>query len=303
MTKMIKILLQSTIPFDHDDWNISRFSLLYDFLNEYEDNEGKKTFEVIARDREPDFEGNDPILSYLDQSTFDEVWLFGADVGNGITQKEGEGISRFRTLGKGILTAQDHQDLGMSFSNLGDQCLEIKNSNFYHTFNNDPDSTRCCIDDIHESNISWPNYHSGPNGDYQIIEVLEPVHPVLVNPLSSKKIISIFPSHPHEGGVGISSSDSNGRVIAQGKSIITGRKFNLIVAFEPYQEHNGEQIGPAIVESSFHHFADFNWNPSLGCPSFVKGEPSNKIQEQPDLLDDIKIYILNVAFWLASFNH
>lgn len=300
MTRPISILLQTTIPFTEDDWNISRFSLLQDYLAGLKDETGNAIFTVTARDRNPDKNGDDPILSNLEQSDFDEIWLFGVDCGDGITKQEGEGIARFRKQGKGILTARDHQDLGISFDNLGDTCTEIKKSNFFHTQNLDPDPSRCCVDDIYNSSISWPNYNSGANGDYQYIERVEPVHQLLRNPYSPSGFVEIFPSHPHEGGVGIPPGVSNGKVIALGKSKVTNRSFNLIVAFEACEDRAGNKIGRAIAESSFHHFADYNWNPSLGCPTFVDEIPFKKIQQEQELLDDIKAYIRNVAIWLAS---
>lgn len=303
MTRPIRILLQTTIPFTEDDWNISRFSLLRDYLAGIKDEAGNKLFAVTERDRHPDLNGDDPILSSLDRSDFDEIWLFGIDCGDGITKKEGEAIARFRKQGKGILTARDHQDLGISFDNLGDACTEVKSSNFFHIQNPDPDPSRCCVDDIYSPLISWPNYHSGANGDYQTVERVEPVHQILLNPNSPSGFVEIFPSHPHEGGVGIPPGVSNGRIIALGKSKVTNRPFNLIVAFEACEDGEGNQIGRAIAESSFHHFADYNWNPSLGCPTFVAEIPSEKIQQEPKLLDDVKAYIRNVAIWLASVSN
>ena len=303
MTKPIQILLQTTIPFTEDDWHISRFSLLRDYLTELKDETGNPLFAVTGRDRLPDNEGNDPVLSRLDESDFDQIWLFGVDCGDGITPKEGEAIARFRKQGKGILTARDHQDLGLSFENLGETCQEVKKGNFFHSQNPDPDSSRCSVDDIYSDNILWPNYHSGANGDCQTVEVVEPVHPILLNPNSPSGKVELFPAHPHEGGVGIPTCAHNGRAIALGKSLVTKRPFNLIVAFEACQDEEGNPIGRAIAESSFHHFADYNWNPSFGCPSFVEEASSSKIQQNPELLDDIKAYVRNVAIWLASGYH
>jgi len=41
-----------------------------------------------------------------------------------------------------------------------------------------------------------------------------------------------FPAHPHEGSVGVPDGEDHARVIARGKSQVSGRDFNLIVAFE-----------------------------------------------------------------------
>jgi hypothetical protein len=48
MKRQIQILLQTTIPPIKDDWNITRFSLLRDYLASLTDNDGNSTFEVTA---------------------------------------------------------------------------------------------------------------------------------------------------------------------------------------------------------------------------------------------------------------
>jgi len=71
----------------------------------------------------------------------------------------------------------------------------------FHTRNQNPDLTRRAIDDRASSHISWPNYHSGANGDYQTIKLEEPLHPVLAEPESQSGAIRYLPAHPHEGDV------------------------------------------------------------------------------------------------------
>ena len=53
----MRILLQTSIAYVADDWNVSRFSLLAEHLRSVAD--------VIARDRQADASGNDPILTGL----------------------------------------------------------------------------------------------------------------------------------------------------------------------------------------------------------------------------------------------
>ncbi len=91
MKKPISILLQTTIPTTEDDWSIGRFSMLSEYLASVKDEAGDNIFEVTARDtadatlrdRTSDPEGNDPILSNLGESDFDQLWLFALDVGEG----------------------------------------------------------------------------------------------------------------------------------------------------------------------------------------------------------------------------
>ena len=296
MHKLIRILLQTTIPTVEDDWSIWRFSLLQDYLSSVKDEAGNHLFEVTARDRTPDAEGNDPILSTLGESDFDQLWLFALDLGDGLTEKDIAGINRFRQQGGGILTTRDHQDMGCSMCGIND----IGDVHYFNTKNPDPDETRCDRDDPYTTYISWPNYHSGANGDFQKIIPMEPIHETLKNINSPAGVIEFFPSHPHEGGIGVPPGNPNARVIALGKSKITGRDFNLIVAIDRYQNEQGNRLGRVVATSSFHHFVDYNWDIGKGCPTFVDEPPGEGMKTEPRALEDIKTYVRNVALWLAN---
>jgi hypothetical protein len=298
MNRPIRILLQSTIPTSEDDWDIKRFSLLRDYLASLEDETGNKLFEVTARDRQTDSDEDDPVLSTLDESDFDEMWLFAVDIGNSLTPADCAGITAFRQRGGGLLVTRDHQDLGSSICTLGG----VGSAHFFHTKNLDPNESRHCRDDSYTTNINWPNYHSGSNGDYQKITASEPIHPLLLNPATSG-VIEFFPAHPHEGGVGAPSDAPSSRVIATGTSKVTEKPFNLVVAFERTLDEQHNWVGRAIAESSFHHFLDYNWNTDMGCPSFVEEPPGDGIKREPDALLDIKAYVRNLALWLAPLNN
>src|SRR5579871_5186932 len=96
-----KILLQTTIPATEDDWHIGRFSLLRDYLAGLRDEQDAPLFEVVARDRDR-ATGPDPVLSRLDASDFDELWLFAVDVGDGLDPADCAAIGRFRQRGGGL---------------------------------------------------------------------------------------------------------------------------------------------------------------------------------------------------------
>ena len=290
------ILLQTTIPTVEDDWHIGRFSLLHKHLESLKDAKGKSLYHVTARDIQRDAEGNDPVLSKLDQSDFNQIWLFALDSGDGLSEQDRAGITAFIERGGGIFTARDHQDLGCSLCGLG----AIGNAHFFHNTNPDPDESRRSIDDTFARDISLPNYHSGDNGDYQIVTVVEPIHQLLKSTAMPNGFVEYFPAHPHEGAVGIPNGDSRARVIATGTSKCSGRQFNLVVAFEHGTDDNGNNLGRAIAESSFHHLCDFNWNPDMGCPSFVDEKPSDIVKREPMKLNHVKTYVENVAAWLAS---
>lgn len=285
----IQILLQTTIPPDNDNWSIARFSRLTELLRTYRDDDGRETFNVVARDREP-LGRPDSMLSRLDETEFDELWLFAVDEGDGLTPEDCAGITRFRQAGRGLFVTRDHMDLGSSLCSLGG----VGKAHHFHTRNLDPDHSRRVPDDTFTTQISWPNFHSGANGDFQDVAIVAPTHPVLRDPDSPTGAIRFLPAHPHEGAVGAPDNES-ARVIAQGKSKITGNSFNLAVAFEP-----SDRNGPAIAQSTFHHFADYNWDTRLGCPSFVTEPPSNRMQTEQQALRDTHRYAVNVALWLAG---
>jgi hypothetical protein len=298
MTKVVKILLQTTIPTTEDDWSITRFSMLHSYMTSLKDESENPLFDVTARDRISDSQGNDPVLSTLDKSDFDELWLFALDMGDGLTEKDVAGINAFRQRGGGILSTRDHQDMGSSMTEL----IDIGDIHYFHTINQDPDDSRCCRDDPYTEYISYPNYHSGANGDYQKITVMEPVHELMKNPDSPGGVIELFPSHPHEGGIGVDGGQSltPALVVALGKSIVTGREFNLVVAIDHYKDEKGNFLGRAIANSSFHHLVDYNWDTNKGCPTFVDEAPGEGMTKEPRALEDIKRYVRNAALWLAN---
>jgi hypothetical protein len=287
--KPIRILLQTTIPAADDDWSIARFSTLADFLGARTGADGQPIFDVTARDRDP-LGKPDSLLSRLDQSDFDQMWLFAVDTGNGLTPEDCQAISRFRAKGRGLLVTRDHMDLGSSLCSLGG----VGKAHYFHSQNLDPDPANRAIDDPYTTYISWPNFHSGANGDYQEIEVAGPIHPVLADPNSPTGAIRYLPAHPHEGAVG-APDDEQARVIATGTSKVTGRRFNIAVAFEP-----GAGGGPAIAESTFHHFADCNWNTDAGAPSFVSEPAGCTMTQLPQAMADTQLYVRNIALWLAG---
>ncbi len=293
MREPIRILLQTTIPERADDWHVGRFSLLRTLLQSQLDESAAPLFSVTARNRVG--VERDPVLSTLDSSDFDELWLFAVDEGDGLPAEDCEGIRRFQRRGGGLLVARDHQDLGSSVCDLG----MVGRAHFFHSKNREPDESRHKPDDMATQTISWPNYHSGRNGDFQKIAPLEPVHELLLNPGSPSGVVEFFPAHPHEGAVGVPGDELGAHVIATGRSLMTGRPFNLAVAFERAPDEQGNLRGRAVAESSFHHFVDYNWDIGKGCPSFVTEPPGDAVREYPARLDDVKAYVRNLARWLA----
>jgi len=285
-----KILLQTTIPTTEDDWAIARFSLLRDLLAGLTDGDGRAVFEVTARDRAPPG-APDPVLSTLDRSDYAAAWLFAVDTGDGLTAEDCAGLSAFRKRGGGLLVTRDHMDLGVSVCTLGG----VGAAHHFHTQNPERDEARRCADDLDTPEILWPNYHSGANGDAQEIAVAGPPHPVLSDPAAPDGRLRWLPAHPHEGAVDAPPDDPSARVIATGVSRVSGRPFNLAVAFEASQDG-----GRAIAQSTFHHFCDYNWDPACGCPSFVSEPPGHGLADSPEAQAAVRRYAANVALWIAG---
>lgn len=295
MSRPVRILLQTTIPAVEDDWNVGRFSLLREHLASLKDDEGHALCEVVARNRETNAGGDDEVLSRLDSTDFDELWLFAVDTGDGLSVPDCQGITRFRQRGGGILATRDHEDLGSSLCTLGG----VGRAHFFHTQHQDPDESRRERDNRDEKAPSWPNYESGSNGDYQKVTAVESSHELMRGTRSDSGLIEYFPAHPHEGGVGVPEGEKTAHVVATGVSRVTGRPFNLVVAFERSEDAHGNTLGRAVAESSFHHFVDYNWDTKMGCPSFLLEPPGNQIAREPDKLEDVKTYVRNLAHWLA----
>jgi hypothetical protein len=276
-----KILLQTTITANPDDWDISRFSLLARDLR-------AAGHHVVARNR---VEGvtDDPVLSHIDELAFDQVWLMAVDTGDGLGAADAEAIVRFRENGGGVLTARDHQDLGCCLLQLG----SLGALNRFHCTTADP---AALCDDQDNPDIAWPNYHSGANGDYQ--PVLGGDHELLCTDQTRSGRIEWFPAHPHEGAV--SAHIPHASALAQGRSTHTGRLFNLAVLLDGERTAGGRPMGRALAASTFHHFADYNWDLGCGAPSFVTESPGSGISEDPYPLLAFKDYVRNIADWLSS---
>ena len=287
---MLKILLQTTISYAADDWNVTRFSRLRDEIAGLTNPDGSPAATVTARDREPDARGVDPVLATLDQSDNDQLWLIGVDTGGetGLGPDECAALTRFRKRGGAIFSTRDHQDLGSSICGLGG----IGRAHYFHSTNPDPDPARNQRDDPFTTSIDYPNYHSGSNGNVQRVRPEGSLHGVLRD---GARVIALLPAHPHEGSVGAPAGDPSARVVVTGTSEVTGRPFNIAVAFEA-----DDGSGRGWAESTFHHFADYNWDIRAGCPTFVSEAPSNAIIENPALLDDAKLYVRNIVRWLSG---
>jgi hypothetical protein len=267
MSHPIRILLQTTIPTIDDHWNIARFSLLCSCLAGLRDENGEPLVEVTARDRGP-LGKPDPVLSILDRSDFDELWLFGVDSGDGLDSADCAAIARFHLAGGGLLVTRGHDDIGSSV-----QLLDgVGKAHYFHAH----------------------NFHSGAHGDYQEVTLIVNGHDLFIDP-DNGEVLRHLPADPHEGAIQAPLDDPSAHVIATGRSKITGRSFNLVVAFEP-----SGMGGRAVAQSSFHHFVDYNWDPRMGAPSFLSEPASDAMVRFPEARRSTERYVQNLALWLAG---
>lgn len=228
------------------------------------------------------------MLSHVDKLGIDQLWLMAVDLGDGLSAADAAAIVRFRANGGGVLTARDHQDLGCCLVQLG----SLGQLNQFHR--DDPEAP---CDDQDNPDIAWPNYHSGANGDYQPVLVDGAVHELLRTDRTRSGRVEWFPAHPHEGAV--SANVPHATVLAQGRSQHTGRRFNLAVLLDGERAADGRPMGRAVAASTFHHFADYNWDIETGAPSFVTELPGTGMKEDPYPLHAFKDYVRNLADWLS----
>ena len=281
-----RILMKTTIGSVEDDWHIGRFSRLAGRLAALRGDDGQPLYEVTAHDRTPDAAGDDADLAAFAAGEFDQLWLFAVDVTGALTETDAAHVDAALKAGAGALLTRDHQDLGACLTRLGD----IGQAEYFQTHNPEPDPTRRICDDRDTPSITWPNYHSGSNGDLQTVEAAQPLHPIMRGATGAP--IRRLPAHPHEGVVGVPPALADrATVIAVGTSKTTGARFNLAVAIEG--------PGRVVADSSFHHLSDYNWDPRLGCPSFVAEPPADTVIRDPGALADTHSYVENIAAWLG----
>lgn len=259
---MATILVQTTLRESDGEWQIGRFTALVNLLRD----EGHS---VVARNREPGADGSDPVLSTLDASAFDELWLFAADTGNGLAPQDVRGILRFRERGGGIFTSRDSENAGLSLLNLGTVGLV----NHFRTYNRPVRRRRL------RSALIRGEVQTGP---YQRITPLHPVHDLLRSDRSPSGIIEYFPAAEHDAALSVPPYAPFARVIAVAGDDDTGDTSNIAIAIEDERCHDGTICGRAVATSCLHQFADGRWN--------GQGDGQSEI---------FKDFARNIARWLA----
>ncbi len=282
-----RILLKTTIPLTEDDWHIGRFSILKRRLE-------KGGHEVIAADRR-ELGGDDSDLASLEDDQIDQLWLFAVDIVGALSEADAMAVDAFRRRGGGLMLTRDHQDMG-------DCVLKLGLPGYAHNFqarNPESDSSRHQIDDMETSYVSWPNYHSGANGDFQRVTAPDPDHPLVRR--HDGTVIEHLPAHPHEGVVSVPTGAQDfASLVLVGSSKVSGRSFGCAVAIEGEPSMDGAPLGRAVAQSTFHHFVDPNLDPGAPLPSFVTEKSGSGMRTNVAALQDSLQYIDNLAEWLSA---
>ena len=258
---MATILVQTTLRDGEGEWQIERFSSLVSLLR----SEGH---DVVARNREPGPDGSDPVLSSLDTSKFDELWLFAADRGNGLAPADVRGILRFRERGSGVFTSRDQENVGLSLLNLGSVGLV----NHFRAYNRQ----------LRRRGFRGPFRRTASENDYERIVPLEPVHELLRTQRSPSGVIEYFPAPTHEAALSVPPYAPYARVIAISGNGTTGGASNVAIAIDNERCHDGRTCGRAVATSCLHQFADGRLNGHTDEPAEI-----------------FKDFARNIARWLA----
>ena len=180
--RTIRILVQTTTPGGPDDWSVESLSLLAEHLASLR--EDGTRFEVTARNREPIRAGTIRCSRSLDRSSFDELWLFALDTGDGLTPptaRESLDSARAAAASWPRAITRTWASLCATSAALAPRITSRRRTRSRIRRAGTPD-------DRGTPTISWPNYHSGNNGDFQRIARVEPSHPLLRNPDSAVRL-------------------------------------------------------------------------------------------------------------------
>ncbi|HEY9180415.1 MAG TPA: hypothetical protein VIO32_06825 [Candidatus Baltobacteraceae bacterium] len=258
---MANILVQTTLRDGEGEWQIERFSSIVSLLR----NDGH---DVVARNRTPQSDGSDPLLSTLDASDFNELWLFAADRGDGLAPADVRGILRFRERGGGVFASRDSENVGLSLLNLG----SVGRVNHFRSYNRPRGS----------GDYSPAPDRVAAGDEYERIVPLEPVHELLRTQKSASGVIEYFPAVQHETAISVPPYAPFARVIAV-SGAPHGDAANVAIAIDDEFCDDGRRCGRAVATSCLHHFADGQWNSSR----------SNAFSE------NVEEFARNVARWLA----
>jgi hypothetical protein len=129
------------------------------------------------------------------------------------------------------------------------------------------------------------------------------VHEILRTSKTESGRIEWFPAHPHEGALHTPAGDPWAVPVVRGTSARSGRPFELAVCIDGEPDDDGRALGRVVACSTFHHFADMNWDPAADAPTFVTEPRSDEISRDPARLAVFMDYVHNIARWLSGAEH
>ena len=269
---MSRILLQTTIAEHPDDWDDRRFSLLADELR-------AAGHDVTARNR-ANRGDDDPVLSRLDELDYDQLWLMAVDVGDGLTAAEARrhhavprerrrGADRSRPPGPGQLPAAGSDRSARSTTST----------------TRTPTRARCATTRTPRPSRG-PTTTPAPTATTSRCSPTNRCTSCCAPRATASGRIEWFPAHPHEGAV--SASVPFATVLAQGRSTATGRTSTSRWCWTASAHRTAGPWAGRVAESTFHHFADYNWDLDRGAPSFVTEPPGHADQGRPVAAGDLQ---------------
>lgn len=274
----------------------------------------------------------------LVKTRYDVLFLLGIDSeGAGdLPQAQVDTIARFMQAGGGVFATGDHQTLGAALSgNLprvramrkwkaADAPPHVSNTNRHSTNISGADET----EEFNDQSDALPqrlfvNYLTAAGGTATINRL---AHPVL-QMVAPRKVIEVFPDHPHEGECRLPASlagdfeldgkkalewpnDAAGAAVPPEMAAYavsfgdgfttgpTGPKLGLTPkifgAIAAYDGHRA-QVGRVVTDATWHHFVNVNIDgtQSGGLPGLVEAGGADS-----DALVRIRRYYVNLATWL-----
>ena len=281
-------LLLSTIATDPSDWHIGRFSLLGEMIRTA-GLELDSAFDLTISDYPKDQVQREALQGDLSSGRFGQIWLIAPDMDNGLDQGFFRALESAVKVGSDLVIARDHTDLGSCLLELQGCLNDVGQTQTFQRSWPDLPQDREYADEACAAIIT-PCVVTGQNGGVQICRQRAD-HPLL-NFASMIPGHLVIPAHPHEGvirPVGPSQT-----VLLSSFSITSGREQTTAIV----DESPGR--GMVLHHSTFHHFADYNLDVSLGAPDFVLDPPSSQIADSPELSNDIKAYVRSVVHYACS---
>ncbi len=258
--------------------------------------------------------------SSLNIKTYDVLFLFGIASAPALPAAEVDVIAQFMQAGGGVFATGDHAELGKALCN---GIPRIRNMRYW----SNPDVPSAGGIDRISTNLPGPDnvYSFGDQSD-SIPQRIYPRYYPGATPADSKphyllqhptkKIIEVFPDHPHEGECVVPTNlattftvngasvpewpnDTLGNQVVPelvalsmsagggfpGKQPLVPRSFGAIGAYDGH----AAKVGRATVDATWHHFINVNLIASSAGPGLAA---------DPDVLDRVHTYFRNTAEWL-----